>query len=269
MKPILSAILCVPFLVFLFGCGEKGEEKTRIAVIPKGTNHSFWKSIHAGANKAASEEDVEVIWRGPLVESERAAQIKVVQEFVVKDVDAIAIAPTDDRALIEPLRQAKKADMKVVVFDSGLEESGEDAFDSFVATDNFAAGVSCGKKLAELMGGEGDAILLRHINTSASTQKRANGFLEGLKQHGPNINILSSDQFAGATVETTITAATNLLNQYADEVDGIFVPNESATEGMLAVLKDAGLAGKVKFVGFDGNTHIMKGVKEGYIHELD
>lgn len=263
MKALLLSVALCGLTALLAGCGDGDSGKLRIAVIPKGTNHSFWKSIHAGANKAASEEGVEVIWQGPKIESEREEQIKVVQDFVVKRVDAITIAPLDDRALIRPLRDAKSEDMKVVIFDSGLDESGNDAWDSFVATDNYAAGVSCGKKLAELMDGKGKVILLRHLVGSASTQKRADGFVEGIKKHAPDIVFLSDDQYAGATVETSIKAAENLLNQYGDEVEGIFVPNESATEGMMAALKNAGLAGKVKFVGFDGNENIIKGIEEG------
>ena len=39
-----------------------GPKRTRIAVIPKGTTHEFWKSVHAGAVKAGKELDVDVIW---------------------------------------------------------------------------------------------------------------------------------------------------------------------------------------------------------------
>ena len=57
-------------------------EKLQIAVIPKGTTHEFWKSVHAGAETAAQELGVEVIWKGPLIESDRNAQIQVVEDFV-------------------------------------------------------------------------------------------------------------------------------------------------------------------------------------------
>ena len=170
--------------------------------------------------------------------------------------------------MIRPVKEAHEEGIKVVIWDSGLDPSGDKYYDSFVATDNFAAGVKCGKTLAELMGKKGKAILLRHMVGSASTQKRADGFLEGLKKHGPEIELISQDKYAGATVEESQEAANNLLNQFADQVDGIFVPNESATEGMMAAMKAAGIAGKVKFVGFDGNDSIIKGVEEGVIHAV-
>ena len=272
MKSKLLAFALTASLAALAGCGKSGNsgsnDKLRIAVVPKGTNHLFWKTIHAGAIKGAEETGVEIIWKGPLVESDREGQIKVVQNFVTQQVDALALAPLDDEAMIRPVKEAHDDGIKVVIWDSGLAPAGDKYFDSFVATDNFAAGEKCGKKLAELMGGKGNAILLRHLVGSASTQKRAEGFLKGLKEHGPDIVLISSDKYAGATVEESQEAANNLLNQFAEDVDGIFTPNESATEGMMAAMKSAGIAGKVKFVGFDVNPALVAGVEEKVIHAL-
>ena len=60
--------------------------KLTIAVIPKGTSHVFWQSIHAGAEKAASELGVDVIWRGPLREDDRDSQVSEVEGFVSRGV---------------------------------------------------------------------------------------------------------------------------------------------------------------------------------------
>ena len=150
-----SLSLCASALL-LASCGKSdtagsGDKAFRIAVIPKGTNHLFWKTIHAGASKAAEEERRRYPLEGPLVESDREGQIKVVQNFVTQQVDAMALAPLDDEAMIRPIKEAHDEKIKVVIFDSGLAPEGEKYFDSFVATDNFAAGVKCGKQLAELM----------------------------------------------------------------------------------------------------------------------
>ena len=80
--------------------------------------------------------------------------------------------------------------------------------------------------------------------------------------------LISSDKYAGASVEESLEASNNLLNQFADSVDGIFTPNESATEGMMAAIKGADIAGKVKFVGFDVNPALVGGIEDGTIHAL-
>src|SRR5215216_1799184 len=72
-----------------------GVGKLTIAVIPKGTSHVFWQMIHGGAEKAAQELGVTVIWRGPLREDDRASQISEIEGFITRGVSGIAIAPLD------------------------------------------------------------------------------------------------------------------------------------------------------------------------------
>ncbi len=248
------------------GTGGGEGKKLRIAVVPKGTNHTFWKTVQAGATKASGELGVELLWKGPVGEGDREGQIKVVENFVSQGVDAIAVAPLDDVALVRPVKEAAADGIKVVIWDSGLDDSGKEFYGCFVATDNFAAGVKCGKKLAELLDGKGKAIMLRYEVGSASTKNREEGFLKGLGEAGPEIEILSSDQFSGGTVEKAQEASNNLLNQFGDRVDGIFTPNESSTEGMLLAMKTAGIDGKVKFVGFDVNAALLAGIEQGQLH---
>jgi len=248
-------LLFVLLLAIAFGCNRSkpGGKKLTIAVIPKGTSHEFWKSIHAGAIKAARElstpgAEVEVIWKGPLREDDREQQIQVVEGFASQGVNGIVLAPLDNRALARPVDEAKTAGVPTVIIDSALESQ---SIVSFVATDNRKGGMLGADRLGELMGGKGKAILLRYAEGSASTEEREAGFLQELKQKFPNIELISSDQYAGATRDTAKRASENLLNRFGDDVQGIFCPNESTTAGMLSALQDIGKAGKITFVGFD------------------
>ena len=106
------------------GEGEAPNEvKYRIAVIPKGTTHEFWKSVHAGADQAAKEAgNVENLWKGPLQENDTEGQINVVQEFITKKVDGIVLAPLDSQALIGSVKDAQQQGIPTVIFDSGLAD---------------------------------------------------------------------------------------------------------------------------------------------------
>jgi ribose transport system substrate-binding protein len=254
-------------------CDAQGKTH-RIAVIPKGTTHEFWKSIHAGAVKAEREVNaaggiqVKVEWKGPQKEDDRAQQIQVVQNFIAAGVSGIVLAPLDDTALLRPVRDAGRAKIPVVIFDSGLKGDVGKDFVSYVATDNLKGGVLGAKRLGEILGGKGKAILLRYQEGSASTMEREKGFLDTLGKEFPGVKLLSSNLYGGATTETSYRTSQNLLTRFKGEVDGIFTPNESSTFGMLRALKDAGLAGKVKFVGFDASEALVKAMKEGEIHGL-
>jgi ribose transport system substrate-binding protein len=253
--------------------GEPGKTKAsaekalKLAVIPKGTMHVFWKSVHAGAVTAEKElPNVSIFWQGPVVEDDRRAQIELVENFIQKHVDGIVLAPLDDKALIAPVKAAKQAGIPVVIIDSDLADP--EAYVSFVATDNYKGGMMGAQCLAKLVGDKGKVILLRYQVGSASTENREKGFMDEIAKH-PGIQVISSDQQAGATVESAMTAAQSLLTKFGEgQVDGIFCPNESSASGMLRALETSGRAGKVKYVGFDASDRLLGGLQKGAIQGL-
>jgi ribose transport system substrate-binding protein len=239
-----------------------------LAVIPKGTTHEFWKSIHAGAVQAAQEltaagDSVKIIWKGPLREDDREQQVQVVEGFTSQGVSGIVLAPLDNRALVRPVEEAKSAGVPTVIIDSGLES---DQIVSFVATDNLKGGELLADRMGQLLGGKGKVLVLRYQEGSNSTELRERGFLERLKAGYPGITVVSSDQYAGATRETAKRAAENLLNRFSSDLDGVFTANESSTVGMLLALQDIKKAGKIKFVGFDASQTLLDAMRA---HQLD
>lgn len=256
--------LAVPF--FLGACGndsDAGADKLQIAVIPKGTTHEFWKAVHAGVESAAQELGVEAIWKGPLKEDDRSAQIQVVEDFVVRGVDGIVLMPLDKVALAAPAAEAHGRGIPVVIADSDLDWKDRV---SFVATDNRRGGELAGEALGEMLEGKGKVILLRYLEGSASTAAREEGFLAAMAKFD-GIEILSSNQYAGATTEGAYKASENLLNSHA-EVDGIFCPNESAAFGMLRALQDSARTKTAKFIGFDASDKLVAALREGEIDAL-
>ena len=258
--PRLLALLSLLSAPLAFAAGEK------IAVIPKGTTHSFWKSVEAGARQAGAELGAEIIWKGPLKEDDRAAQIAVVQQFVSSGVSAIVLAPLDDTALRNPVRSAGEHNIPVVIFDSALKgEAGRD-FVSFVATNNRRGGELGGEELARLLGGKGKVVLLRYAEGSASTLEREAGFLAVMKKY-PGITVIVDNRYGGATISSAQDAAMNLIDKVR-EADGIFCPNESTTQGMLLALRQTGLAGSKTFVGFDTSSFLLAALAKGEIQGL-
>jgi ribose transport system substrate-binding protein len=216
-----------------------GKKKWRVMVIPKGTSHVFWKTVHAGALKAANDlGHVEVIWQGPQKEDERSQQIQLVQSAIASGVDGIVLAPLDSRALVKPVEEAVDRGIPVVIIDSSLDSS---KIASYVATDNYHGGALAAERLGELLKGEGKIILLRYSVGSASTEEREKGFTDTIAQKFPKITFLSDTEYAGATSELAQLKAQNLATRYRGQVDGIFCPNESSASGMLRALEGAGM----------------------------
>jgi ribose transport system substrate-binding protein len=248
-------------------CRTRAPEKKAgliVAVVPKGMTHEFWKAIHAGAVKASRELGVEIVWKGSQKEDDRVGQVTVVEDLIGRGVDGIVLAPLDDRALMRPVREAKDAGIPVVIIDSPME--GND-FVSYIATDNYRGGVLAARRLAELLGGRGKIFLIRGHEGSASTELREQGFLETMAKEFPGITYLSKDIYAGVTTETAYQALESLLNRFP-EVEGLFATHESSTFGCLRALEDKGLAGKIKFVGFDSSIKLADGLRAGRLQGL-
>jgi ribose transport system substrate-binding protein len=264
--PVILVILAL--LAIACGGTPDAPGQLTIAVIPKGTSHVFWQSIHAGARRAASELGVQVVWRGPLREDDRDSQVSEVESAVGRRVSGIVLAPLDEAALVGPVTSAMRTGVPVVIIDSGLKGN---EYVSFVATDNEAGGRLGGEHLAEIVS-RGKVVLLRYAEGSESTMRREDGFLDAITKH-PGIEIVSSNQYGGADVEGAYKKSEALLSRYKNPdgslaIDGIFCPNESTTFAMLRVLQDNGWAGKVRFVGFDASDTLVKGLRDGHIDAL-
>ena len=268
-------LLALAILVLMLpACGKSQgprgsqERPYRIAVIPKGMTHEFWRTIHAGAIRAqrdfaAKGVHVELVWKGPLREDDREQQVQVVESFASQGIDGIVLAPLDEKALVRPVEEAARLNVPTVIMDSAL---ASDQIVSFVATDNYKGGELGADALGQAMNGKGKILLLRYAEGSASTVAREAGFLARREAAWPGLELVSSDQYAGATRDTAKRAAENLLNRYGRDLDGMFIVNESSTSGMLLALQDAGLAGKVKFVGFDSNQAFVDAMRKGQMH---
>jgi ribose transport system substrate-binding protein len=257
------------------GCQSSSRSaRYRIAVIPKGTTHDFWKSIRAGAEKAARERgNVQILWDGPPREDDRQEQRNIVERFFTSEgVSAIVLAPCDRRILLTPVEAAVAKGIPVVIMDSGLEESAalksNPNYLGYVATDNKEGGRRAADRMGELLKSKPKArvLMLRMQAGSESTEQREAGFAEKIRGF-PNIELIIPEDEAGVTVDTAQKASERVLSNH-DDLDGIFTVNESSTVGMLQALRSLQRIGKVKLVGFDGSTILINALRAGDLQGL-
>ena len=259
-------------LYLAMGCGSGAPEKPQvakepgkrvIAVIPKGTAHVFWQSVHAGAQTAAKELGVEIEWNGPQTETMKAQQIAIVEDFIVKNVDGIALAPQDENAMVGVVERVAQSGIPCAIFDSGI---ATEKYLSFVATDNYKGGVAAAQEMGRLLGSKGTVIIVKVDPGAASTNLREQGFEETLAKEFPDIQIVGS-QYGYSNREKSRAVTEDLLSAHPD-VNGIFGPNESSTFGALLALQARELAGKKFFVGFDSSDELVNALRNGEIHAL-
>ncbi len=267
MKTKLAIVLATAIAALLFlapACRRSiGGGQRVIAVIPKGTSHFFWQSVHAGAESAAKELGVEIMWKGPEHENEAAEQINIVEDAINRRVDGIAVAPIHKDALVPIIERAQRESIPVAIFDSGI---GTENYVSYVATNNLQGGAVAADRLAAKLGGKGKIAILAVKAGSVSTEQREQGFADTIKQKYPGIEIVAFQYGDGDRVRS-LDRATDMLTAHP-ELNGFFASNESSTVGVVQALKQKGLAGKVVLVGFDSSPNLIDDLKGGAIDSL-
>jgi ribose transport system substrate-binding protein len=257
----------------LGGCKTDTEQKLRIALVPKGTTHSFWQAIHAGALKAAAERGgVEILWKGPAQEDKFQEQHDIVERFSSERVDAIILAPCNRQSMVAPVEGALQKGIPLVLIDSGLEMTAaiksSAKYLGYIATDNKEGGREAGRHMLKLLAGKPKArvLMLPYQANSESTEQREAGFAEVLFKEA-QIEFLVNAEEAGATVGSAQAAADRMLRNHKD-LDGIFACNESSTQGVLQALRSMSPAPKLQFLGFDGSDVLIEAMKKGEIQGL-
>ena len=235
--------------------------KKRIAVIPMGSSHVYWVSAHAGAVKAAREENVDIIWNGPPTESDFSGELQIVENMINQHVDAICLAPIDRKALANAVDRASTAGIPVVIWDSPVDTQN---FVAQVSTDNYAAGQLAADRMGEVLKGKGKIVEVACQPGSASTMARESGFEEKLKQSYPDIHIVDK-RYGMADVAKSMAVAENMLTAFPD-LDGMFGSNESSTVGAARAVQSA--KRQLNLVGFDSSPTLIEGLKDGVIDSL-
>lgn len=268
----------------LTGCGKKkAEYKYTIAVVPKGRTHEHWKSVERGARAAAAELaaaglPVNIIYEGPLNESEAHSQISLVQQLIGGGANGLVLAPQHSESMVGVVQEAVDQGVPVVIIDSGLAR--ENLYVKYVATDNYNGGALAAKHLLASLARKGKTApklyLFPYAAGSESTEQREKGFLDHVngviaaqKKAGQPTATVTIGDWAGATVTTAQSKAAQVLPQMAkDGIDGIFAVNESATAGMLNAIKNLEMEGKFALMGFDSSPPLLEALRQGQVEGL-
>jgi ribose transport system substrate-binding protein len=250
------------------------EGPVEIAVIVKTGNSSFWQNVQTGSMDAqndlkAKTPKLSVTFLGAQSESNINEQINIVESAIDRGVKAIVLAPSDVAALVPVVEKAKAAGIPVVIIDSALEGS-EDNYVSFLATDNDAAGRACAERLiadvkAKTGSDTGNIAIMSYVAGVGSEIGRVGGFTDYIEKNS-NLTIVTT-QYSNADMPTALNQTTNVLAANPDLV-GIFGANEPTAIGMARAIAQAGLAGEIVAIGFDGNSVLADFVRDGTLQAI-
>lgn len=264
LKRICAALSLVPFAL-LAGCGGQGDvtaQKSKVALIVKSTGSSFWKSVKAGANAAASEYNLDFTFDGPLNEEDFEAQNRMIADAVATGADAIVLSAIDFGGSAEAVDQAAAAGVKIVVIDSDVD-SAQVAVR--IGTDNYEAGREAGRAV---LGGNEQTLRIGVIGFDVHTkngQEREQGFADAVAGDG-RARIVETVNTSSDS-EAAQKATRDLLTRHP-EINAVVTFNELTTLGVGHAIGELNLGGAVRAVGFDNNIVSVGMLETGEIDAL-
>lgn len=258
----MRSVLILLCLAALCTTGCQREQRLVVGVVPKGANHIFWQTVHAGAIKAGQEFGFEIEWNAPTLEVDSSRQIEIVESMVNRRLAGIVLAPVDRKALVNIVERAARESVPVSIFDSGIDTEKRV---SYVATDNAEGGRMAARRLGELIGGKGKVAIIGFMPGSASTMEREQGFQDEIRAKFPEVNIVAL-QFGMADRAKAMAVTENVLTAHPD-LAGLFADNESSSSGAVQALKSR-WARNVRMVAFDASEQLLADLKSGVIDSL-
>jgi ribose transport system substrate-binding protein len=270
-RSILKAVAAVALTAAsLASVPAFAQDKTyTIALIPGLTTDAFYITMRKGAQAAADALGVNLLWQGG-PEFNPTVQVPVLDAVIARHPDAILIAPTDTKQLIEPLRKANEAGIPVITVDTfigtGKYQTGAGDADfplSYIASDNILGGQIAARALAEAIGGEGKVYVSNVKPGISTTDQREQGFKDEMASDYPKITVLETQY----NEDDANKAASQLQAVYARNPDlkGVFGANLFSALGAANGVQQAGQTGNVRVVAFDAPTSIVDNINSGLV----
>lgn len=258
----LVALFCAA-VVIIMTLTKSQEQSTDIIFVSKSREMTidFWRALSSGARMAAEEYEADYRMEAPLKERDYEIQNKMIEEAISRRPDVIVLAPADYEVTLPAARKVKEEGIQLVLIDSVLSE---DIADCVVATDNYDAGVQAGAYLASLCEEDASIGIVSHVKGNSTAIEREQGIREGM---GGKVNNIVHTVYGESDYSIAYNVTKELLLNHP-EITAIAATNEYSTVGAARVIKDMGLKGKVKIVGFDNSIEEIQMVEAGVIEGI-
>ena len=234
-----------------------------IGLIPKFTSDPYFVAANQGAQEAAGELGVTVEFNGP-VNADVSEQANIIDRFVRRGFDVIAVSANDPDALAPAMKRAQDAGIITMTWDADVNP---DARTLFL---NQATFEGMGRTFVEMMvrsagTSEGDFLIV----TAVLTAPNQNRWIEELKKYAaemyPNMNfpaILPGDE----DLEKSKNVTLNYLQGNPDTV-GVYTVTGIATPGVIEAVKQLGMEDSVAVTGLGVPSLIRPYLKDGSLKE--
>lgn len=251
---------------WLAAAPAQAADKPKVALVMKSLANEFFLTMENGAKDYQKEHaaDFDLISNGIKDESDTAAQIRIVEQMINANVNALVISPADSKALVSVLKKASDAGIKVVNIDNQLDPDVLKAKHlevPFVGPDNRAGAKKVGDYLATKLQAGDQVGIIEGVPTTTNAQMRSAGFKDAMSAASMKVVSVQSGNWE---IDKGNAVATAMLNEYPD-IKALLAGNDSMALGAVSAVRAAGKAGKVYVVGYDNIKAIAPMLKDGRV----
>jgi ribose transport system substrate-binding protein len=254
----------------LTGCASGSKSSlgsVRFAFIVKTPNSDYWQACLTGGKNAAKQFGLDALqFTGANSEANIQGQIEIVEDAIAKHPAFIVLAPTAATALVPSIEKAHNAGIKVVIVDSAANTN---AYDTFLATDNHAAGMLAARTLAEAVRKKtgspaGQIAYSTFLSGVGSLSLRDRGFLDALKAY-PALQLVAHKDAGGDQSTKPISIVADTLTRFPNLV-GYFADSLITLQGALTAFRENHVdSKKISLVGFDPSPQLVRALRSGSV----
>jgi ribose transport system substrate-binding protein len=259
LRSQFAVLLGVGVVVALGACEQPYHQKEeQYYFISANINIPYWQEAQAGLTDAAKEMGVKAEMDGPTTLSPQE-ELDSFQKAVALKPAGIMVSVSNVDLLKPAIDSAVQQGIPVICIDSDAPDSKRVLF---IGTDNFRAGQESGRRMADILKGQGQVVLIT-IPGQFNLEERARGVTEALKKY-PGIKIISTIDDKG-DARNAYDGVSALISKKT-KVDGILCLEASGGAGAADALHREDLTGKIAIVSFDNDPETLDWISRGGIN---
>ena len=237
--------------------GSPRSNRLVLAMMPKAKGDPYFVSCRVGAEEAARELGLELIWDGP-TSLDAARQNELIESWITRRVDAIAVAVENRAGVSSVLRKARQRGIKVLTWDADAEPDARDYFVNQATAEGI--GYALTDDAATLLGGKGEFAVITGALTAANQNEWISFIRKRLAEKYPDLKLAmikpSDDDRDKAFAET------QTIMRAAPAVKLIMAISAPAVPGAAEAVRQAGRSGDVRVIGLS-----LPNINKPYVHD--
>jgi ABC-type sugar transport system substrate-binding protein len=257
-KTILILLVFTAALVWAT-TASAAEKKLTIGFTPPSFVSPYWTYIVEAAKQEAAKQGVDIIVTAPRDHTDFDGQIRILEDFVQKKVDAIVMGVVDKAAVVPGQKRANEAGIPIIILNQILPQPGGIKIASYIGVDNIEGGALMGEYCVKTLKEKGDVCLVEGIPGEASNE-RLEGYMNVIKKY-PNIKIIDR-QIADWDEGKALTVMENFLQAHS-KIDFVFGLCDSMALGGITATKNRNRLKEITFGGYDGTVEAFNSIGKG------